>query len=595
MCSGTSSPSAGATLRLRTGTSTSRPGRRSSRCLPSPACSPPKLPRSSSSGRPRASTRTRRGPTGACTSSRRRRSSGTSSSSCSCCSTRPESSSTRTAGSREDPAGRHVAAPAGSAGARRRERRAGALRCRAVLGQLHALPRSAGRGRPGPRPRAEGQRRARRRLLPAHGLHAACRPARPARAFAARVQRAPARRADRVRRIARPRSRNPLAATAARQRLRGDAALHRPLLGLPPGGRPRRLRDGSARPAADERDCASGRGGRAGRPVPDASLLGARDLGHAAERHRRVRRVRQASRRSRRLVDRRHRALAGGDGHVADRGRGDRLHLHVARKEASRVTKIKDLLVALLVLALGRKRKPRAEHEARIVEQGSPARGAENAVLALFFLATLASAAFIVVFAWDKLGSQTQWLGLCIGLAVILLAAACVVIAHKLVVTEELVHEYPDTEHPDEQLKIEQIVDESGSRFTRKRLVTLAGMGALGTLGLAALTPAASLGPLLDTDPLYRTPWRRGRRLVAEDGRPLTAGDIEEEAFYTAYPEGADRELLGSPLVVVRLPLAEIVAERRSWAPEGIVAYSKVCTHAGCAIALYRKPTFAPV
>jgi ubiquinol-cytochrome c reductase iron-sulfur subunit len=25
------------------------------------------------------------------------------------------------------------------------------------------------------------------------------------------------------------------------------------------------------------------------------------------------------------------------------------------------------------------------------------------------------------------------------------------------------------------------------------------------------------------------------------------------------------------------------------------VAYSKICTHAGCAIALYRKPTFRPV
>jgi ubiquinol-cytochrome c reductase iron-sulfur subunit len=34
---------------------------------------------------------------------------------------------------------------------------------------------------------------------------------------------------------------------------------------------------------------------------------------------------------------------------------------------------------------------------------------------------------------------------------------------------------------------------------------------------------------------------------------------------------------------------------RSGWAPEGIVAYSKICTHAGCAIALYRKPTFAPV
>ncbi|MFL5954563.1 MAG: ubiquinol-cytochrome c reductase iron-sulfur subunit [Gaiellaceae bacterium] len=247
------------------------------------------------------------------------------------------------------------------------------------------------------------------------------------------------------------------------------------------------------------------------------------------------------------------------------------------------MTKLKDLLVAGAVLALGRRRSPRRPRgAARIVAPGAPDRRAENAVLILFFLATLAAAAFIVAYALDRLGRQTQWLGLSIGLAFCLLAVACIVIAHRLVVTEELVHEYPEPEHPEEQSKIEQIVDESGSRFTRKRLVTLAGAGALGTLGLAALTPAASLGPVLDTSALYRTPWRRGRRLVDEAGKPLSAADVEEEAFYTAFPEGADRELMGSPVVVVRLASREIVA------------YSKICTHAGCAIALYRKPTFAP-
>ncbi len=90
-----------------------------------------------------------------------------------------------------------------------------------------------------------------------------------------------------------------------------------------------------------------------------------------------------------------------------------------------------------------------------------------------------------------------------------------------------------------------------------------------------------SLGPAVDWSGLTKTPWRRGRRLVGEDGRPLAAREIEAEAFYTAYPEGADRELIGSPVVVVRID-------------SGIVAYSKICTHAGCAIALYRKPTFAP-
>jgi ubiquinol-cytochrome c reductase iron-sulfur subunit len=260
------------------------------------------------------------------------------------------------------------------------------------------------------------------------------------------------------------------------------------------------------------------------------------------------------------------------------------------------VTKLKDWLVAMVVLGLGRGEPPRPPHDSpRIVPAGEPEPRSEALLLVLLLLATLAAAAFIVVYALDRLSHQTQWLGLALGSAFGLLALACLVIAHRLIVTEELTEPYPKLETPQAQDEIEQIVDESGSRFTRGKLVKLAGAGALGTLGLAALVPAASLGPVLDTGELYRTPWRRGRRLVGEDGEPLRADQIAEETFYTAYPEGADRELIGSPVVVVRLPPNEITPDRRSWAPDGIVAFSKICTHAGCAIALYRKPTFAPV
>jgi ubiquinol-cytochrome c reductase iron-sulfur subunit len=258
------------------------------------------------------------------------------------------------------------------------------------------------------------------------------------------------------------------------------------------------------------------------------------------------------------------------------------------------MTKLKDWLVAGGVLLVGRRRRERRPERQRIVAAGAPNRRAENVLLLLFFGVTLAAAAFIAVYALDRLSNQTQWLGLALGGSFCLLAAACLVIAKHLVVSEELAEPYPERESPAAQGEVEQIVHESGSRFTRKRLVTLAGSGALGALGLAALVPAASLGPVLDTDSLYTTPWRKGRRLVDEAGKPFVAGDVHEQTFYTAYPEGGDRELIGAPLVVVRLPLEEITEPRRSWAPHGIVAYSKICTHAGCAIALYRTPTFAP-
>jgi len=254
-------------------------------------------------------------------------------------------------------------------------------------------------------------------------------------------------------------------------------------------------------------------------------------------------------------------------------------------------------LIALVVLVLGRlRRRPRLDSEERIVPPGTRDRHAENVVLGLFGCATLCGGAVPAIYAFDSIPNQTQFLGLALGLAFAFVSAACIVISKRLVVTEEIEGEY-GLSHPDEQEDVKRIVDESGDRLTRKRLLVLAGAGAGTALGAALITPVASLGPVLDVSSLYRTPWRRGVRLVDEGGRAFLADDIEEDTFYTAYPEHADREQMGAPLVVVRLKPEQLQLPdgRRHWAPDGILAYSKICTHAGCAIALYRKPTFTPV
>jgi ubiquinol-cytochrome c reductase iron-sulfur subunit len=258
---------------------------------------------------------------------------------------------------------------------------------------------------------------------------------------------------------------------------------------------------------------------------------------------------------------------------------------------------MKRWLIAVLVLILGRaRRRPRLEQEGRIVPPGEPDRKAENLVLLLFGGTTVSAVAVLVVYAWDAIPSQTQFLGLALGLAFAFVSVACIVIGKRLVVTEVLEEDYGAT-NPDDEEAVERLVEESGDRFTRKRLLVVAGAGAGTALGAALIAPALSLGPVFDVASLYRTPWRRGIRLVDEAGQVLLADDVAEETFYTAYPEHADREQMGSPLVVVRLKpeQLELPAERRLWAPDGIVAYSKICTHAGCAISLYRKPTFAPV
>ena len=171
-------------------------------------------------------------------------------------------------------------------------------------------------------------------------------------------------------------------------------------------------------------------------------------------------------------------------------------------------------------------------------------------------------------------------------------------VARRLVVTEELEEDYPAERHPDARRRSWRSSARAAAAFTRKRLMIGAGAATGGALGMAALAPVLSLGPVWDTSPLYKTPWRRGVRLVDKDGRTYRAQTRSSRRRSTrpSRPD-ADEDLIGSPVVVVRLDPAalRLPAERAAWAPGGIVAYSKICTHAACAIALYRKPTFAPL
>jgi ubiquinol-cytochrome c reductase iron-sulfur subunit len=248
-------------------------------------------------------------------------------------------------------------------------------------------------------------------------------------------------------------------------------------------------------------------------------------------------------------------------------------------------------LVALRTLRGSGDERPR---RGRIVAPGEPDPAAELVVAGLLVLTALASALFVVAYGLDW---STQVLGGALGGALALLAAALIVTAKRLVPDEEIPEEYPEEEQPEEQEKVVQILRESGGQLTRKRLLGAAGGVAAAALGAALITPAISLGPVFDTSRLNETPWRRGLRLVDRDGRPYSADEVDTGTFYTAFPEGADPDAIASPVVMVKLPPAEIhlPADRTGWAPEGILAYSKICTHAGCAIALYRNPLFAAV
>ena len=104
----------------------------------------------------------------------------------------------------------------------------------------------------------------------------------------------------------------------------------------------------------------------------------------------------------------------------------------------------------------------------------SPHPGAETAAILLLLLAALLCAAFVVVYAVDRIPDQTQFLGLALGLALVCIAAALIITGRKLVVTEELVEEYPPEVHTGEVDLIATVAEEAGSRLTRRRLFKLA-------------------------------------------------------------------------------------------------------------------------
>jgi ubiquinol-cytochrome c reductase iron-sulfur subunit len=122
------------------------------------------------------------------------------------------------------------------------------------------------------------------------------------------------------------------------------------------------------------------------------------------------------------------------------------------------------------------------------------------------------------------------------------------------------------------------------------------------SLGLAGLSPLILLGDLgpLPGDDLKKTSWKKGTRLVTDPGdRPIRPEDLEVGAVAQTLPEvapGAHRKLSDiakDAVLLIRLRPEEfnLDAERLSWTYEGIIAFSKICSHMGCAVALYEQQT----
>jgi ubiquinol-cytochrome c reductase iron-sulfur subunit len=145
--------------------------------------------------------------------------------------------------------------------------------------------------------------------------------------------------------------------------------------------------------------------------------------------------------------------------------------------------------------------------------------------------------------------------------------------------------------------------DDSG--FGRRKMIRNSLFVALGASILPGLTLFRGLAPM-DQDPVHllkHTMWEEGMRLARDpEGTPIKASEvtlgsafhvIPEELASLGHDEGYLEEKAKAIVLLMRLLPEQLIEreERKDWSYDGIVAYSKVCTHVGCPVALYEQQT----
>jgi ubiquinol-cytochrome c reductase iron-sulfur subunit len=237
----------------------------------------------------------------------------------------------------------------------------------------------------------------------------------------------------------------------------------------------------------------------------------------------------------------------------------------------------------------------------------------EREVATFFGLSTLGTVLFIVAYfaikpagksgndLLDSVSLSTKLLGLGLGIALFCIGAGAIHWAKTLMPDDEVVAVRKPMRSSDEDRAdaIAALKDgAAGAGLGRRKLIRNSLLGALAPLGLLAIIPLRDLGPLPGASLGY-TAWGPGRRLVTDPtGRPIKAADVPIGGVIHVQPEGIDKmahpidERAKATTLVIRLAPDEITdPNQKKWAVDGIVAYSKVCTHVGCPVGLYEQQT----
>jgi ubiquinol-cytochrome c reductase iron-sulfur subunit len=138
------------------------------------------------------------------------------------------------------------------------------------------------------------------------------------------------------------------------------------------------------------------------------------------------------------------------------------------------------------------------------------------------------------------------------------------------------------------------LVERTGVVVKRRRMLgglLATGMGIFGVV--AAFPLLRSLGPKPGSS-LFRTDWKKGSLLVDATGKPVHRSDMQVGGLLTVFPKGTENTATKEAVdqtVLIRVQSTPLVTMkgRTDWAPDGYVAYSKVCTHLGCPVGLYEQ------
>jgi ubiquinol-cytochrome c reductase iron-sulfur subunit len=238
------------------------------------------------------------------------------------------------------------------------------------------------------------------------------------------------------------------------------------------------------------------------------------------------------------------------------------------------------------------------------------AKRAERQITAMFLLSVVGTLIFVVgyfVFSVGE-GASREWylsnyaLGGGLGLALFTIGAGAIHWAKKLMPDDELVEERKVAHSSDEE-RTEAVAmlteGGEGAGFGRRKMLWGSLTAAMGALALPAIIPLRDLGPLPDGAP-SRTFWTEGMRLVRDpEGTPIRTDDLPIGGVMHVLPEGIEdtehplAEKAKAAVLLIRLEPDELVErpDREGWSHEGIVAYSKICTHVGCPVPLYEQQT----